>query len=74
GVQDSGLSIEIYDLAGRRVRVVMAGRAESGPFAPTWDGKDDAGEAVAPGLYLIRVEVDVDDGTLARIQPVAVAY
>lgn len=74
GVQDGGLTIEVLDLAGRRVRVVLDGRASSGPFSPAWDGRDDEGQHVPPGMYVIRVEVGVDEGAITRMQPIAVAY
>lgn len=74
GVTDGELLVEVYDLAGRRVRAVFSGRAASGPYNSIWDGRDDNGNVVAPGLFLIRVEVDVDEGSLTRVQPLAVAY
>jgi hypothetical protein len=73
-IQDGALRVDVLELSGRRVRGVLDGRAASGPFAPTWDGTGEDGELVPPGLYLIRVEVDVDDGTQTEIRPVAVAY
>ena len=74
GVTDGKLLVEVYDLAGRRVRVVFSERATSGPYRPSWDGRDEAGNVVVPGIYLIRVEVDVDEGSLTRVQPLAVVY
>ncbi len=74
GVDGADLLVEVYDLTGRRVRVVLDSQASSGPYGPTWDGRDAEGGLVPPGLYLIRVEVDVDEGELNRVQPMAVAY
>ncbi len=45
----------IFDLAGRRVRTLEPGRvlpAGTHPFA--WDGRDEAGRPVEPGIYLVR--------------------
>jgi flagellar hook assembly protein FlgD len=64
----------VYDLAGRRVVTILEGRAVAGPYAPTWDGKNEKGHPVIPGLYLIRIEIEVDEGTFTRIEPVGVAY
>ena len=64
----------VHDLAGLRVREVYDGRDLSGPNALTWDGKDDAERLVAPGLYLLRVEVETDEGNETLVRLVAVAY
>ncbi len=74
GVQDGVFRVEVFDLAGRRVRNILADRASSGAFGAVWDGTDDDRQVVAPGMYLIRVEIDVDEGTVTRVEPVAVAY
>jgi hypothetical protein len=44
--------VEIFDLLGRRIRLF-----ELGPGTPAviWTGQDDAGRAVASGVYLFRV-------------------
>ena len=39
-----------------------------------WDGRNDAGDLVPPGLYLCRVRVDADAGSRARVQVVSVVY
>jgi hypothetical protein len=47
-------SLLLQDVAGRVVRHLGAGRYEAGPRAVAWDGRDDRGSAVAPGVYLVR--------------------
>ncbi|MBT4501499.1 MAG: hypothetical protein HOC74_27470 [Gemmatimonadetes bacterium] len=74
GVDGGRLNVGVYDLAGRRVVTILEGRAVAGPYAPTWDGKNEKGHPVIPGLYLIRIEIEVDEGTFTRIEPVGVAY
>jgi len=74
GVRGAGLRVDVCDLSGRRLALILDASASAGPFAPTWRGIDDAGNLVSPGLYLVRVEVDVDEGTMVAIEPVAVAY
>jgi hypothetical protein len=48
---DRRVQLQLFDLAGRRVRTlgVPAGR----DFV-TWDGRDDHGSTVASGMYLLR--------------------
>ncbi|MEZ5065866.1 MAG: FlgD immunoglobulin-like domain containing protein [bacterium] len=47
--------IAIYDLAGRRVRRLVEGRFGDEVRTATWDGRDDAGSAVAAGIYFVRL-------------------
>ena len=56
------LTVALYDLAGRRVRVLWDGPAAAGRKRLAWDGRDDSGRLVAPGHYLLRVEIDADRG------------
>jgi hypothetical protein len=46
--------IEIFDLAGRRVRTVTQSWQSAGAGQADWDLTDDAGRPVATGLYLVR--------------------
>jgi hypothetical protein len=45
----------IFDLAGRRVRLLASMAFDAGPHRLDWDGRDDAGRAVARGLYFVRL-------------------
>lgn len=47
--------LELFDAAGRRVRVLADGPLAAGAHERRWDGRDDAGRAVRPGLYLVRL-------------------
>lgn len=48
------VELAVYDLAGRRVRGLASGWFVPGGHAVEWDGRDDGGARVAPGVYLIR--------------------
>lgn len=56
------LTVALYDLAGRRLRVLWDGPAAAGRKRLAWDGRDNSGRRVAPGHYLLRVEIDADRG------------
>jgi hypothetical protein len=47
--------LDIFDSAGRRVRALVAGPLEPGDRTVRWDGLDDAGSPVSPGIYFARV-------------------
>lgn len=48
-------TLEMFDIAGRRVRVLAAADLAAGPHAWTWDGCDDAGRGLPSGTYLGRL-------------------
>jgi hypothetical protein len=51
-VQPGAAELRIYDNTGRVVRALSAGRGAS---SVVWDGRDNAGRAVAPGIYFCRL-------------------
>ena len=55
--------VEIYDMLGRRLRVLARGERPEGYSQVIWDAKDDAGNTVSPGIYVIRLETPDRDET-----------
>ncbi|WP_321348984.1 MBG domain-containing protein [uncultured Draconibacterium sp.] len=55
-VQPEGddLEIDIYDIQGRKVKTIEYG-ISTGHDKVRWDGNNQSGESVKPGLYYIRV-------------------
>jgi hypothetical protein len=49
------VSAAVYDILGRTVRQLHDGAVPAGAATLRWDGRDDGGRPVAPGLYLVRV-------------------
>jgi hypothetical protein len=49
------VSLAIYGIDGRVVRRLAAGPYEAGRYFKVWDGRDDAGRAVASGIYFARI-------------------
>jgi len=68
------ISVQVYDLSGRSVRALRERQLTSGGYTEIWDGTDDAGDLVAPGVYMVRINADVDVGEKAIVHTVAVAY
>ena len=68
------LETEIYTLAGNRVRTLGAGEGGSALYQTAWDGRDDQGELVDPGLYIYRVVVEAGSGREERLGAIALAY
>jgi flagellar hook assembly protein FlgD len=48
--------LAIYGLQGEVVRTLADGQGAAGPNHVAWDGRDEAGHAVAAGAYFVRLE------------------
>lgn len=51
---DADVDLAVFDVAGRRVRTLARGVRTAGRHEAGWDGRDESGARVAPGVYLIR--------------------
>ena len=40
----------------------------------SWDGRDEGGRLLPPGLYLMDLNLRAEHGTIRHIQPIGVAY
>ncbi len=49
-----GAEVEVFDPAGRRMRLLAVGSHPAGTVSVTWDLLDEAGWRVRPGVYLVR--------------------
>lgn len=47
--------VRIYDVAGRLVRALVQGSQPAGEHEAIWNGRSDAGETVATGVYFVHV-------------------
>lgn len=54
--------IDVCDLSGRKLWAIDRTAHSSGRFAVAWDGRDDSGLLLPPGIYLLRLEVETDKG------------
>ena len=60
--RDGEVVIRIYDVMGRLVRELNLGRLEAGVYegkerAAYWDGRNEVGEEVSSGIYMIELSV-----------------
>lgn len=68
------VEVVAYDLSGRPVHRLYQARDRSGPNQVSWDGRDDAGAVVPPGMYLLRLEAATDAGIATQMRSIAVVY
>ena len=67
--------VRIYDARGRKVRALEEARLTGHTGTLVWDGRDDAGNRVRVGVYVVLFEaLRAGDGTVTRLKtPVVVA-
>ncbi len=49
------VELAVYDVQGKRLRTLIDGLVPGGDTQVTWDGRDDAGEALPSGTYFYRL-------------------
>jgi hypothetical protein len=52
--KDLGVRLEISDVSGRIVRTLVDGPVSAGRYQVVWDGTDNGGHDVAPGVYFLK--------------------
>ena len=56
GVPDAGwVTLVVYDILGRKVATLLDGMMTPGRHTVRWDGRSDAGNPVASGVYVYRM-------------------
>ena len=68
------LTVDLYDLSGRRVRSLGHGRHGAGVVELRWDGRDDRGWILPPGIYLYHITADADDKLKRQTGILAMLY
>jgi flagellar hook capping protein FlgD len=56
--QSALVQIDVLDIGGRQVRQLLRQQSGPGEHSVVWDGRDDSGNALAPGTYFYRMSVD----------------
>jgi flagellar hook assembly protein FlgD len=52
--RETEVEVQIFDLAGHRVRSLAGGLLPAGYHVLTWDGRDERGKRAAAGVYFLR--------------------
>lgn len=65
GTLSTGVSLSVYDPSGRRISTLCGGVPGDGPIRLRWDGRDESGNPVASGVYLLKLE---QGGQIAEVR------
>ena len=58
------IELDLFDVAGQKVRTLEGGRRAAGTHHARWDGRDELGREMSSGVYLYRLRTDA--GAVAR--------
>jgi len=74
-MEGAKVELGVYDMAGRMVRKLVEEETGSA-FGKVkgWNGRDEDGRLVLPGVYLVKISVETDQGRTERAVPVIVVY
>jgi len=61
--KDVDVELTIYNIAGQKVRTLVNGHEQAGYRTVKWDGRDDAGRRVAPGVYFYKLKAGKFEAT-----------
>ena len=68
------IALTVYTLNGRQLARIDAGLQDAGPREIAWDGRDENGQALPPGIYLLSIAPAAEFATSAQIRPLGIAY
>ncbi len=57
-VEDSHVSIEVYNLKGQRVTTLVNEYKDAKTYNVTWNGKTDSGTDVTSGVYFVKMQTE----------------
>ncbi len=55
--------LDIFDVSGRKIRSLVNEQLEVGGYTARWDGRNDAGQEVASGIYFYRLDTEAYQST-----------
>jgi hypothetical protein len=54
--QDSQVRVEVMNVLGQPVKILVDGRMDAGTHRIVWDGSNNAGQEVVSGVYIVRMK------------------
>ena len=68
------VELRAYSLDGRQVARLSFAPQAAGPQHLRWDGRDEQGQLLPPGLYLLEVGLQSDEISERLLRPLGIAY
>ena len=61
------VTLSVYDLLGRRIKVLQSGFLNAGARGIVWDGANESGKVVSSGIYFYRLESPEGSRTMRMV-------
>jgi hypothetical protein len=72
-VQTAKISLDIFDIIGRKVRTIVQNRFSGAQNSIVWDGRDDNGRIAPMGIYILLLQmIDAQNGLLEEVKDTVV--
>ena len=68
------IRVQVFDLAGRKVRTLPSGNGLAQRYKFTWDGRDEQSRLVPPGTYFVQVAIEGDSQSKKAHRMLPVLY
>jgi hypothetical protein len=65
--EDCNVTLDVYDVAGRKIAVLLDGMKAAGSHAIHWEGRNATGDPVSSGVYFYRLTADGESVTKKMI-------
>ena len=62
-IREADVTVEVYDLRGRRILTLVDGRRRPGRHRVTWDARNRFGRVLAPGTYTVAMRLGTEERT-----------
>ena len=76
-VGDADIEVALFDVSGRRRSTIFEHQGGNGTYTGAgsdWEGRDDRGDPLPPGLYLLRLRVEGDARSTSAVHALGIAY
>jgi subtilisin family serine protease len=61
---EGDVTLSVFDILGRKIKVLQAGKLTTGEHSLIWDGSNESGATVTSGIYFYRL--DSADGSITK--------
>ena len=65
--QPAAVSLQVFNTHGQLVATLVEGSRPAGTYQTAWDGRDDRGQAVSSGTYIVRLDAAGQQATRKMI-------
>jgi subtilisin family serine protease len=64
--EEGSVTLQIFDLAGRKVKSFLNKNCKAGRYSISWDGANNRNQSLKPGMYIIRLNLHTSSGKQIR--------